>query len=206
MKLKTYAEMDAMHKEEFYKWWYTKGKDITISVIESTLIDSDDYIRNLPYEILQEPFGYFERIYYFKYLRSELWNMGINLTKGVSDSFYIAKRKKGDKYSCFLTYYEKYSIYIMSEISQIQMITGKSREEAKKIFKAAWDLESPYSIKEEPKDTKKLYGKPVKKTKNNKTTVNVVNMTTEASPLEEANVTTDVTEALEQTLATDDSE
>lgn len=204
MKLKTYAEMDAIYKEKFYKWWYEKGKDITIIAIESTLIDSDDYISILPYDILCDSFEFFERIHYFKYLRSELWDMGINLTKGVRDTFYIAKRKKDDRYSRFLTYYDKELNYCLrAELTQIQIITGKSLEEAKKIFKAAWDLETPYVIKLEPADTRKLYGKPVKKTKNS-TVVNVVNVATNTK--EEANVTTDVTEALEQTLATDDSE
>ena len=133
--------------------------------------------------------------------------MGINLTKGTRDTFYIAKRKKDDRYSRFLTYYDKELNYCLrTELTQIQMITGKSLEEAKKIFKAAWDLKTPYVIELELADTRKLYGEPVKKAKNNKTTVNVVNITTESSPLEEAKDPADLTEVLEQTLATDDSE
>lgn len=216
MKLKTHEEMEQFYKEKFYKKWLSEGmKDEFIDFIEKNLIDIDDFILRVGHELTMR-MTHYEIMNMFKFIRSELWDMGINFTKGGYGDLYISKRKKEDKYSNFLTYYLRdvmkspyfempvYSSY--DEITDIQIITGKSRDEASKIFYAANKTENPYVIKEEPKDTKKLYGKPVNKIKNNKTTVNVVNITTESSPLEEANVTTDVTEALEQTLATDDSE
>ena len=201
MKLKTYAEIELCQKEKFYKWWYSKGKEDVVNFIEDNFIDTDDFLLELPYVIYYN-YPYQDRLYMFKFMRLELWNMGINLTKDLGNVFYMAKRKKEDRYSKFLTYYKKQMCDIVEEISIIQIITGKPREEAKKIFKAAWELESPYVIEDEPIDNRKLYGKPIKKTKNN-TVVNIVNTT---NTKEEAKVPTYLTEVLENTLATDDSE
>ena len=203
MKLKTYAEIELLQKEKFYKWWYNGNKEYVINFIENNFINSEDYILEFPCGIYMD-YPYQDRLYMFKFMRLELWNMGINLTKDLGSVFYISKRKKEDRYSKFLTYYKKQMYDMVEEINIIQTFTGKSRDEAIKIFKAAWDLESPYIIKKEPIDTRKLYGEYVKKSKNNNTAINVVNVATNIK--EEANVTTDVTEALEQTLATDDSE
>ena len=154
MVLKTYEEMDKHYKEIFYDWWYGKnGKRNTIDYIENNLPDVDDFL--IEYHGMN--FSPSTNIRIFKFLRSELWDMGINCTKGIGSKIYFSKRKKEDKYSQFLTYYDKNlslfnTISVFDEVRDIQIITGKSLEEAKRILVAAWDSKTPYDISPESKD------------------------------------------------------
>ena len=174
----------------------------TISFIEQNFVDIEGFILGLGYELLYE-FNMLERIYFFKFLRSELWDMGMSLTKNIGCEYYITKRKKEDRFSNFLNYANSTYIDINQEITFIQMITGKSYDEALKIFNKAIEIEPKIGNVEENKSLKNNKFKKQNK-KSNKTTINMVHMTTESSNLEEAKNPTDVTEALEKTLATDD--
>ena len=173
MVLKTYEEMDKLYKEIFYDWWYGQnGKQDTINYIENNLPDMDDYL--IPYHDMH--FNPSTNIHIFKFLRSELWDMGINCTKGIGFKIYLSKRKKEDKYSQFLTYYDKNlslfnTVSIFDEIRYIQTITGKSVDEAKRILVAAWDSKTPYDLPESKdernKDKNKDKEKIKDKSKNN---------------------------------------
>lgn len=161
MILKTYEEMDKLYKEIFYDWWYGQnGKQDTINYIENNLPDMDDYL--IPYHDMH--FNPSTNIRIFKFLRSELWDMGINCTKGIGFKIYLSKRKKEDKYSQFLTYYDKNlslfnTISVFDEIRDIQIITGKSLEEAKRILVAAWDSKTPYDLPESKDERNKTNDK-----------------------------------------------
>ena len=187
MKLKTYAEMDAIYKEKFYKEWYGGLKDKIIEFIENNFVDIEGFNVNLTTELYD--FELYERVWAYKFLRSELWDMGFNLMKEEGYNYRLFKRKKEDKYSKFLNYVDcnMNPHSISSEILHIQIITGKTYDEARKIFNAAINI------------------KPKKEEKNKKT-INVVNIATDSSSLEKTKDTSDLTEALEKTLATDDSE
>ena len=244
MILKTYEEMDKLYKEIFYDWWYGQnGKQDTINYIENNLPDMDDYL--IPYHDMY--FNPSTNIHIFKFLRSELWDMGINCTKGIGFKIYLSKRKKEDKYSQFLTYYDKNlslfnTVSIFDEIRYIQTITGKSVDEAKRILVAAWDAKTPYDISEVSKDernkdknkdkekikdksknnSKRKTNKPTtkpttksidestKETKDiNKIDTNDYNVDQDSQIVESISTDVhnyDVTEALEKTLADDDSE
>ena len=240
MVLKTYEEMDKHYKEIFYDWWYGQnGKQDTINYIENNLPDMDDYL--IPYHDMH--FNPSINIHIFKFLRSELWDMGINCTKGIGFKIYLSKRKKEDKYSQFLTYYDKNlslfnTVSIFDEIRYIQTITGKSVDEAKRILVAAWDAKTPYDISEVSKDernkdknkdkekikdksknnSKRKTTKPTtksidespKETKDiNKIDTNDYNVNQDSQIVESISTYVhnyDVTEALEKTLADDDSE
>ena len=112
MILKTYEEMDKLYKEIFYDWWYGQnGKQDTINYIKNNLPDMDDYL--IPYHDMH--FNPSTNIRIFKFLRSELWDMGINCTKGIGLKIYLSKRKKEDKYSqqgqslfTYIDYTERY--------------------------------------------------------------------------------------------------
>ena len=191
MKLKTYAEIEQIHKEKFYKEWYGGLKDKVIEFIENNFVDVEGFNIELPYGLLYK-FQEIERVWIFKFLRSELWDIGLNLMKADGLNYILFKRNKNDKYSKFLNYpilreTFAYTNNESSEIGYIQIITGKSYDEARKIFNAAINI------------------KPKKEEKNKKT-INVVNITTEPSSLEEAKDLSDLSEVLEKTLATDDSE
>lgn len=191
MKLKTYAEMDAIYKEKFYKEWYGGLKDKIIEFIENNFVDIEGFNIEIPYELLYK-FQVIERVWIFKFLRSELWGIGLNLMKADGLNYILFKRNKNDKYSKFLNYpilreTFAYTNNESSEIGYIQIITGKTYDEARKIFNAAINI------------------KPKKEEKNKKT-INVVNIATDSSSLEKTKDTSDLTEALEKTLATDDSE
>lgn len=188
MKLKNYAEMEQMHKEKFYKQWYGGLKDQIVNFIEYHFIDIEGFNINLTTELYD--FGLYERVWAYKFLRSELWDMGFNLMKADGLNYILFKRNKNDKYSKFLNYpiigeSFAYTAKESDEIGYIQMITGKTYDEARKIFYAAINI------------------KP-KKEENKSIAINVANITTNAK--EESAVPTDVTEAIEQTLATDDCE
>ena len=190
MKLKTYAEMENIHKDKFYKKWYGGLKDQIVNFIEYHFIDIEGFNINLSTELYD--FGPYERVWAYKFLRSELWDMGFNLMKEEGYNYRLFKRKKEDKYSKFLNYpilgeTFAYTDNESSEIGYIQIITGKTYDEARKIFNAATNI------------------KPKKEEKNKKT-INVVNITTEPSSLEETKDPSDLSEVLEKTLATDDSE
>lgn len=186
MKLKTYAEMEQMYKDKFYTQWYGGLKDKVIDFIENNFIDIEGFNIYFPYDLIYKV-QMIERIWWFKFLRSELWEMGFNLMKEEGHDYRLFKRKKEDKYSKFLIYPNcNLSHYtIINEISYIQMITGKTYDEARKILNAA-------------------IGVKPKKEENKNITINVANIATNVK--EESAVPTDVTEAIEQTLATDDSE
>ena len=191
MKLKTYAEIEQIHKEKFYKEWYGGLKDKVIEFIENNFMDIEGFNIELPYGLLYK-FQEVERIWIFKFLRSELWDMGLNLMKADGLNYILFKRNKNDKYSKFLNYpilgeTFAYTTNTSNEIGYIQIITGKTYDEARKIFNAAINI------------------KPKKEEKNKKT-INVVNIATDSSSLEETKDTSDLTEVLEKTLATDDSE
>lgn len=206
MKLKSYDETITYYKDLFYSHWYGKGlKEKTISFIEENFLDVEGFSLPLSYELLYE-FKRIERIYFFKFLRSELWDMGMNLTKNTNEDFILTKKSKNDQYSKFLNYsdYNYASINIINEISYIQMITGKTYDEALKIFNKAIEIKPKVGDTEEKKESIKNNNLKRKNRKNNKTAINIVNISTNTK--EEANVTTDVTEALEKTLVTDDSE
>lgn len=192
MKLKTYAEMEQIHKEKFYTRWYGGLKDRVIDFIENNFIDIEGFNIYFTSEILD--IEHFERIWAYKFLRSELWDMGFNLIKENGTDYRLFKRKKTDKYSKFLKFDDYKFLYGKEhEINCIQIITGKTYDEALEMLDKVIGIEV----------NKKLYGEPVNKTKNN--TI-VFNMNTPDVKKEEANIPTDVTEAIEQTLATDDSE
>lgn len=191
MKLKTYAEIEQIHKEKFYKEWYGGLKDKVIEFIENNFMDIEGFNIELPYGLLYK-FQEVERVWIFKFLRSELWDIGLNLMKADGLNYILFKRNKNDKYSKFLNYpiLEEtfaYTTNTSNEIGYIQIITGKTYDEARKIFNAAINI------------------KPKKEEKNKKT-INVVNIATDSSSLEETKDTSDLTEVLEKTLATDDSE
>ena len=191
MKLKTYTEIEQIHKDKFYKEWYGGLKDKVIEFIENNFMDIEGFNIELPYGLLYK-FQEVERVWIFKFLRSELWDIGLNLMKADGLNYILFKRNKNDKYSKFLNYpilreTFAYTNNESSEIGYIQIITGKTYDEARKIFNAATNI------------------KPKKEEKNKKT-INVVNIATDYSSLEEAKDTSDLTEALEKTLATDDSE
>ena len=238
MVLKTYEEMDKHYKEIFYDWWYGKnGKRNTIDYIENNLPDVDDFL--IEYHGMN--FSPSTNIRIFKFLRSELWDMGINCTKGIGFKIYFSKRKKEDKYSQFLTYYDKNlslfnAISVFDEVRDIQIITGKSLEEAKRILVAAWDSKTPYDLASESKDEKNKAKDKAKdnvkskdRAKNNskrKTTKSIDESIKEVEDIKEIETNDfdvnqnssivksdtsevhnyDVTEVLEQTLADDDSE
>lgn len=206
MKLKSYDETITYYKDLFYSHWYGKGlKEKTISFIEENFLDIEGFSLPLSYELLYE-FKRIERIYFFKFLRSELWHMGMNLTKNTNEDFILTKKSKNDQYSKFLNYsdYNYASINIVNEISYIQMITGKTYDEALKIFNKAIEIKPKIGDTEEKNESIKNNNLKRKNRKNNKTAINMVHTTTESSTLEEAKNPTDVTEALEKTLATDD--
>lgn len=186
MKLKTYAEIEQIHKENFYKQWYGGLKDQIVNFIEYHFVDIEGFNVNLTTELYD--FALYERIWAYKFLRSELWDMGFNLMKEEGYNYRLFKRKKEDKYSKFLNYVDcnMNPHSISSEILQVQIITGKTYDEARKIFNAAINI------------------KPKKEEKNKKT-INVVNIATDSSSLEEVKKTDNLTEVLEKTLATDDS-
>ena len=189
MKLKTYAEIEQIHKEKFYKEWYGGLKDKTIEFIENNFVDIEGFNIELPYDLVYK-FAVLERVWMFKFLRSELWDIGFNLMKADGLNYILFKRNKNDKYSKFLNYpivgeTFAYTTNSSNEIGYIQIITGKTYDEARKIFNAAINI------------------KP-KKEENKNIAINVANIATNVK--EESAVPTDVTEAIEQTLATDDSE
>lgn len=185
MKLKTYAELEKIQKEKFYKEWYGGLKDQIVNFIEYRFVDIEGFNVNLTTELYD--FELYERVWAYKFLRSELWDMGFNLMKEEGYNYRLFKRKKEDKYSKFLNYVDcnMNPHSISSEILQVQIITGKTYDEARKIFNAAINI------------------KP-KKEANKNIAINVANITTNVK--EESTVPIDVTEAIEQTLATDDSE
>ena len=218
MGLKTYEEMDKHYKEIFYDWWYGQnGKQDTINYIENNLPDMDDYL--IPYHDMH--FNPSTNIHIFKFLRSELWDMGINCTKGIGFKIYLSKRKKEDKYSQFLTYYDKNlslfnTVSIFDEIRYIQTITGKSVDEAKRILVAAWDAKTPYDISPESKDERNKVNNKAKdnakdsikskdRAKNN-TKRKITKPIDESIKEVDDTDTLDVIEVLDQTLADDDSE
>ena len=186
MKLKTYAETEQMYKDKFYTQWYGGLKDKVVDFIKNNFIDIEGFNIYFPYDLIYKV-QIIERIWWFKFLRSELWEMGFNLMKEEGHDYRLFKRKKEDKYSKFLMYPNcNLSHYIIiNEISYIQMITGKTYDEARKILNAA-------------------IGVRPNKEENKNVAINVANITTNVK--EESAVPTDVTEAIEQTLATDDSE
>lgn len=189
MKLKTYAEIEQIHKEKFYKEWYDGLKDKVIEFIENNFMDIEGFNIELPYGLLYK-FQEVERVWIFKFLRLELWDIGLNLMKSDGLNYILFKRNKNDKYSKFLNYpilgeTFAYTTNSSNEIRYIQIITGKTYDEARKIFNAAINI------------------KP-KKEENKNIAINVANIATNVK--EESAVPTDVTEAIEQTLATDDSE
>lgn len=187
MKLKTYAEMEQIHKEKFYKQWYGGLKDQIVNFIEYRFVDIEGFNVNFATELYD--FALYDRVWAYKFLRSELWDMGFNLMKEEGYNYRLFKRKKEDKYSKFLNYVNcnMNPRSISFEILHVQIITGKTYDEALKIVNAAIGI------------------KPKKEEKNKKT-INVVNIATEPSLVEEAKDTSDLTEVLEKTLATDDSE
>ena len=141
MKLRNYEETMKHYKDLFYAQWYGKGlKEKTISFIEENFVDIEGFSLSLGYELLYE-FNLLERIYFFKFLRSELWSMGMNLTKSVGCDYYVMKRTKEDTYSKFLNYTNVNFVEAKQEITFIQMITGKSYDEALKIFNKAIEIE-----------------------------------------------------------------
>lgn len=209
MKLKSYDETIKYYKDLFYTHWYGKGlKEKIISFIEKNFVDIEGFSLCLSYELFYE-FKPIERIYFFKFLRSELWSMGMNLTKSVNEEFILTKKSKKDQYSKFLNYidYNYASSNIINEISYIQMITGKTYDEALKIFNGAIEIKPEKENVKKEESSKKNKSKK-KKEENNKTINNVIIMESNvnSTSLEEAKVPNDVAEAIEQTLATDDCE
>lgn len=198
MKLKNYDETIKYYKDLFYTHWYGKGlKEKTISFIEENFVDIEGFVLTFDYGLIYE-FPLYERIYFFKFLHSELWDMGMKLTKGVGCDYYIAKRTKEDKFSNFLNYENITFIEAKQEIMFIQMITGKSYREALKTFNKAIEKEPSSENTEKKKENPKIT-KTKAKTKANKAENKTI-------IVEDKNIPSDVTEALEQTLISDDSE
>ena len=204
MKLKTYAEMEQMYKDKFYTQWYGGLKDTVIDFIENNFIDIEGFNIDFSYSLLYK-FSLLERIWFFKFLRLELWAMGLNLVKGEGANYRIFKKNKNDRYLNFLHYNgnNENSMFIFDEINYIQIITGKTYDEALKIFNAAINIKPQKENITKEKISKNIKSKK-KKEENNNTAINIVNIATNIT--EEAKVSTDVTEALEQTLVSDDSE
>ena len=201
MKLKSYDETITYYKDLFYVHWYGKGlKEKTISFIEENFIDIEGFSLALGYELLYE-FNLLERMYFFKFLRSELWSMGMNLTKSVGCDYYITKRKKEDRFSNFLNYANPTYIDINQEITSIQMITGKSYDEALKILNKAIEIEPK---EDNTSEVKKPIRSKRKSSRKSKEAINTANITKNVE--EDANNTSELTEVLEKTLVGDDSE
>lgn len=201
MKLRSYEETIKHYKDLFYTQWYGKGlKEKTISFIEQNFVDIEGFILGLGYELLYE-FNMLERIYFFKFLRSELWDMGMSLTKNIGCEYYITKRKKEDRFSNFLNYANSTYIDINQEITFIQMITGKSYDEALKIFNKAIEIEPK---EDNTPEVKKPIRSKKKSSRKPKEAINTANITKNVE--ENANNTSELTEVLEKTLVDDDSE
>lgn len=201
MKLKNYDETIKYYKDLFYTHWYGKGlKEKTISFIEENFVDIEGFVLTFDYGLIYE-FPLHERIYFFKFLHSELWDMGMKLTKGVGCDYYITKRIKEDKFSNFLNYENITFIEAKQEITFIQMITGKSYNEALKIFNKAIEIEPK---EDNTSEVKKPIRSKRKSSRKPKEAINTANITKNVE--EDANNTSELTEVLEKTLVGDDSE
>ena len=204
MKLRNYEETINHYKDLFYAQWYGKGlKEKTISFIEENFVDIEGFSLYLGYELLYE-FSLLERIYFFKFLRSELWSMGMNLTKNIGCEYYVMKRTKKDTYSKFLNYTNVNFIEAKQEIPFIQMITGKSYDEALNIFNKAIEIEPEAEKSKTSKDTKTI--RPKRKHSEKSNFKKKEELETIENVEENVNNIPDISEILEKTLTTDDSE
>ena len=152
IKLKKYSEYNDYYAAIFYKWWWNSGKEAYIEFIESNLFDDDNFM--IEDSIIYNPDLIGSVYNYFKFVRYELWAMGINYTMD-GHYFHISKKNKEDKFSQFIRFAEydlttPRNIYLV--ITHIQQITGKTFDESKKILYAAMndscvDISNPYSSK-----------------------------------------------------------
>ena len=204
MKLRSYEDAIKYYKDLFYTNWYGKGlKEKTISFIEQNFVDIEGFTLGLGYELLYE-FNMLERIYFFKFLRSELWDMGMSLTKNIGCEYYVKKREKEDRFFNFLNYSNSTYIDINQEITFIQMITGKSYDEALKVFNKSIEIEPKEEKSETSKDTKPVRSKKKSSKKSNFKKREESALTENVE--ENTNNTSELSEVLEKTLTDDDSE
>lgn len=157
--LQTQKNFEEEQLELFNKWWYDEGKDLVIKELQKQIYIPDDksfIMRFGPSRILLSDNKIF-RPFLYKFLRSKLWNMGLNLLFDLNINTYI-KIKENEKYSeCFMlddckasNLYE--SCYILS------IISGFLPEQVKQIFETKkypkTDKENKQNYKQKRKENK----------------------------------------------------
>ena len=100
--------------------------------------------------------------------------MGLNLIKCEGANYRIFKKNKNDRYSNFLHYNVNNENFmsIVDEINYIQIITGKTYDEALKIFNAAINIKPQKENTTKEKISKNIKSKK-KKEENNNTAINI---------------------------------
>lgn len=133
--LQTQKDFEETQLEMFNKWWYDEGKDLVIKELQKQIYIPDDksfIMRFGPSRIILSNNKIFTPFLY-KFLRSKLWNMGLNLLFDLNINTYI-KIKENEKYSeCFM--FNNCKVSNPSESCYIlSIISGISPEQVKQIF------------------------------------------------------------------------
>ena len=105
-ELMTKKDLYKIYEEKFNELWYNGAKEQTFDWIKKNITSDGGLIvcnpyrllyvesKNTCYDICYENQGYF-----FYFLKSKLWNEGINLLVDEYCNFYMAIRYDGDKYN-----------------------------------------------------------------------------------------------------------
>lgn len=107
-ELMTKKDLYKIYEEKFNELWYNGAKEQTFDWIKSNVFSDGGLITCYPYRLLymkenknvtNYDLGYDNQYYFFYFLKSKLWNEGINLLVDEYCNFYMAIRYDGDKYN-----------------------------------------------------------------------------------------------------------
>jgi len=107
-ELMTKKDLYKIYEEKFNELWYDGAKEQTFNWIKSNVFSDGGLITCYPYHLLymkenknvtNYDLGYDNQYYFFYFLKSKLWNEGINLLVDEYCNFYMAIRYNEDKYN-----------------------------------------------------------------------------------------------------------
>lgn len=142
--LHTKKDMEEQYLEIFNQWWFTKGKSLVSKTIQCVvcsdcvdmLYNINDYSWYLDFYKSNEQAALISQALFLKFVRSKLWNMGLNLVVDNYCQPYIRLKGK-DKYSDCFVFFLHNKVESLNNLIQLSQFSDLPISKVEEIFNEA---------------------------------------------------------------------